>query len=189
EGLVDVIFPMNYDREARSDQKKFFEHWVKFETQYKYKAKTVVGIGAYMNSIEDGVAQTRFALANNADGVCYFSYNHIKKNLDDYRKALVEKPGPKGEPPPFATTAELPKVSHVEKPVQGACQGVSEASDAPAPANHDHKRLITAEDLWKVKRLGPPSLSPDGKWCVSEITTWDIKKDESTSELWLFATD
>ena len=29
------------------------------------------------------------------------------------------------------------------------------------------KRPITLEDLWKVKRLGKPSISPDGKWALT----------------------
>ena len=34
-----------------------------------------------------------------------------------------------------------------------------------------------------------PSVSPDGKWAVVEVTTWDVPKDDSTSHLWLLATD
>jgi len=48
---------------------------------------------------------------------------------------------------------------------------------------------MTAEDLWKVKRVGAPSISPDGDWCVVDVTTWDIDKDESSSNLWLLATN
>ena len=50
-------------------------------------------------------------------------------------------------------------------------------------------RPLTAEDLWKVKRVGPPSVSPDGQWCVVDVTTWDLEKDESSSNLWLLSTD
>jgi dipeptidyl aminopeptidase/acylaminoacyl peptidase len=50
-------------------------------------------------------------------------------------------------------------------------------------------RPMTPEDLWKVKRVGPPSVAPDGKWCVVDVTTWDIDKDESSSNLWLLSTD
>jgi dipeptidyl aminopeptidase/acylaminoacyl peptidase len=60
--------------------------------------------------------------------------------------------------------------------------GVANA-DGPA------KRNITVEDLWKVKRLGPPAISPDGTWCCVEVTSWNLDKDEGTSELWLLATD
>lgn len=57
---------------------------------------------------------------------------------------------------------------------------------APEKAGH---REITVEDLWAVKRLGRPSLSPDGRWAVAEVTTYDMDKNEGTSDLWLFATD
>jgi len=50
-------------------------------------------------------------------------------------------------------------------------------------------RPMTPEDLWKVKRVGAPSVSPDGNWCVVDVTTWDIGKDESSSNLWLLSTD
>ncbi|HMP03846.1 MAG TPA: S9 family peptidase [Gemmatales bacterium] len=48
---------------------------------------------------------------------------------------------------------------------------------------------LTAESLWRLQRLGPPTLSPDGQWCALEVTRWDIDKDESFSEIWLFSTD
>src|SRR5690349_14539795 len=57
------------------------------------------------------------------------------------------------------------------------------APDAPA------KRPITPEGLWRVQRGGPPSMAPGGKWCVGEVTKPDIDKDETTSDLWLLATD
>jgi dipeptidyl aminopeptidase/acylaminoacyl peptidase len=50
-------------------------------------------------------------------------------------------------------------------------------------------RLMTAEDLWKVKRVGPPSVSPDGQSCVVDVTTWNLDNDESSSNLWLLSTD
>jgi dipeptidyl aminopeptidase/acylaminoacyl peptidase len=50
-------------------------------------------------------------------------------------------------------------------------------------------RPMTVDDLWNVKRLGPPSISPDGQWCVVEVTTFDTEKDDSTSDLWLLRTD
>jgi dipeptidyl aminopeptidase/acylaminoacyl peptidase len=50
-------------------------------------------------------------------------------------------------------------------------------------------RPMTFEDIWAVRRVGPPSMAPDGKRCVVDVTTYDIEKDDSTSELWLLATD
>lgn len=51
------------------------------------------------------------------------------------------------------------------------------------------KRPITVEDLWNVKRLGPPSISPDGKQVVVEVTTYSMKKNDSSSNLWILSTD
>src|SRR5947199_4924377 len=59
----------------------------------------------------------------------------------------------------------------------------------PARAADAPKRPLTAEDLWRVQRVGPPSIAPDGKACVVEVTKYDIDKDDSTSDLWLLSTD
>jgi dipeptidyl aminopeptidase/acylaminoacyl peptidase len=45
------------------------------------------------------------------------------------------------------------------------------------------------ETLWKIKRLGGPEISPDGKWAAVPVTTYDVPKDKSTTNLWLVPTD
>jgi dipeptidyl aminopeptidase/acylaminoacyl peptidase len=47
------------------------------------------------------------------------------------------------------------------------------------------KRPITPQDLWAIKRLGSPALSPDGRQVVFVVTEWSIEKNKSTSNLWL----
>ena len=52
------------------------------------------------------------------------------------------------------------------------------------------KRSITVEDLFLFQRVGPPSISPNGKFVVfasSEIT--DSKNNKSVSKLWICSTD
>ena len=49
------------------------------------------------------------------------------------------------------------------------------------------KRPITIDDLWKIKRIGAPSVSPDGAWAAVEVTTYG--KEEGTSNVWLLGTD
>src|SRR5436190_1728156 len=60
---------------------------------------------------------------------------------------------------------------------------------APARADTAPKRPITPADLWRVARVGPPSMAPDGASCVVEVTRFDIDKDDSRSDLWVLATD
>jgi dipeptidyl aminopeptidase/acylaminoacyl peptidase len=50
------------------------------------------------------------------------------------------------------------------------------------------KRPLTPQDLWAVKRLGSPALSPDGKTVVFTVQEWSIEKNKSTSSLWLVDT-
>src|SRR5262245_60835558 len=58
-----------------------------------------------------------------------------------------------------------------------------------APAAAQTKRPITVEDLWNVQRLGKPAISPDGKWVAIEVTKYSMDDNDSSSDLWLFATD
>jgi len=111
EGLLDLIIPMNYDREANPTHKQYFDQWVSFETDNKYKAQSIVGVGAYMNTPVDTAAQVRRALASQADGVCLYSYSHLNKrkeksderNIEEYRRVLVQI-----DSAPFSTTVPAP---------------------------------------------------------------------------------
>jgi dipeptidyl aminopeptidase/acylaminoacyl peptidase len=58
-----------------------------------------------------------------------------------------------------------------------------------APLEAAEKRPITADDLWKVKRLGSPTVSPDGKWCAVEVTSYAAGSYDATSQIWLLSTD
>jgi len=54
---------------------------------------------------------------------------------------------------------------------------------ALAPAAE--KRLLTPQDLWAMKRVSAPALSPDGKQVVVAVQEWSVEKNKSTSNLWL----
>ena len=51
------------------------------------------------------------------------------------------------------------------------------------------KHPITVDEMWAVKRPGAPSLSPDGRWAAVELTSYDMKENKGTSDIWLLATD
>lgn len=57
----------------------------------------------------------------------------------------------------------------------------AEAARTPAP--------MTAELMWKLKRLAAPAISPDGKWAVLQVTSYDLDKDKGLTDLWLVRTD
>jgi dipeptidyl aminopeptidase/acylaminoacyl peptidase len=45
-------------------------------------------------------------------------------------------------------------------------------------------RPITAEDLWRIPRVGSPAPAPDGNASVVPVTTWDLDKNQSRTRLW-----
>ena len=55
---------------------------------------------------------------------------------------------------------------------------------AAAPA----REPLTAERMWRLARLGPPAISPDGRSAVLAVTTFDVEKDKPESGLWLVPT-
>lgn len=47
------------------------------------------------------------------------------------------------------------------------------------------KRVITPQDLWAMKRLSSPALSPDGRTAAVVVQEWSIEKNKPTANIWL----
>lgn len=58
---------------------------------------------------------------------------------------------------------------------------ISVAASAAEP------RLLTPADLWAIKRVSNPALSPDGRYAVFPVEQWNIEKNKSSSNLWTVA--
>jgi dipeptidyl aminopeptidase/acylaminoacyl peptidase len=56
-------------------------------------------------------------------------------------------------------------------------------------ASATQPKPITHESLWMMKRVGAPSVSPDGKWVVYSVLEPSYEADKSVSDLWLVAAD
>ncbi len=50
------------------------------------------------------------------------------------------------------------------------------------------KPPLDVDALWSIKRIGTPTLSPDGRQACSAVTSFDMETNESRTELWLFPT-
>jgi len=50
-------------------------------------------------------------------------------------------------------------------------------------------RAMTVDDLWKLQRVGAPSLSPDGSLVAFTVTVPDPEKNTSNSDLWIVPLD
>lgn len=51
------------------------------------------------------------------------------------------------------------------------------------------KRLIKPEDLYRMKSISNPKLSPDGKWVLYSLSKADSSKDRYESKLYMLSTD
>jgi dipeptidyl aminopeptidase/acylaminoacyl peptidase len=48
---------------------------------------------------------------------------------------------------------------------------------------------MTLNDVFRVKDVGNPKVSPDGDWVLYTVTTTDMKKDDHTTTLWMVSWD
>ena len=46
-------------------------------------------------------------------------------------------------------------------------------------------RAITPQDLWAVKRVDNPVVSPDQKWIAFTVQTWSLEKNRAQNNIWL----
>jgi dipeptidyl aminopeptidase/acylaminoacyl peptidase len=51
------------------------------------------------------------------------------------------------------------------------------------------KQPVTHEAIWLMKRVGAPAISPDGRWVVAPVTEPAYDEKESSTDLWLMASD
>ncbi len=51
------------------------------------------------------------------------------------------------------------------------------------------KRPISLDDLVRIKSVGDPQVSPDGKWVAYTIATMDGEKDKRDTDLWMASWD
>lgn len=82
EGITDIAMPMDYKRENSAvlvNQPLQFDQWSEWLKNHQYRRAGLVGQGAFLNSIEGTLRQTRRALApsivtgNSGIGVTFFS--------------------------------------------------------------------------------------------------------------------
>jgi len=50
------------------------------------------------------------------------------------------------------------------------------------------QKLLDVDTLWRIERLGAPSLSPDGAQAVAAVTRFSMDDNSSRSTLWLLST-
>jgi uncharacterized lipoprotein YddW (UPF0748 family) len=73
QGIVDYLLPMNYFRES-NEQAAWFDTWTQWQVTYADRRGVVLGLGSYLNSGDDVLAQLTRARALGPLGVALYSY-------------------------------------------------------------------------------------------------------------------
>ncbi|GAC1324209.1 MAG: hypothetical protein NVSMB2_22240 [Chloroflexota bacterium] len=81
-GIVDYVLPMDYYREAEP-QGGWFDTWTRWQVAHPGMRGVVLGLGSYLNSTDDVMAQLGRARALNPLGVALYSYAVPSRDLQD----------------------------------------------------------------------------------------------------------
>src|SRR6266511_993407 len=68
EGIIDVAIPMIYQREHQTSGRTAFDRWNEWVRNHQYDRSAMMGVGAFLNSIEGSLLQVRRALQPSALG-------------------------------------------------------------------------------------------------------------------------
>src|SRR5690606_39619496 len=63
EGIIDMVIPMNYDREHDPNQKLWYDQWIAWEKDHQYERQIAIGPGAYLNSVSGTLSQIQIGRA------------------------------------------------------------------------------------------------------------------------------
>jgi dipeptidyl aminopeptidase/acylaminoacyl peptidase len=77
----------------------------------------------------------------------------------------------------------IPRLSVLAFIISATLVGHAHAADSVATPLAKH--AITHEDVWLMKRVAAPTVSPDGKWAVFAVTDPAYDSKEQWSDLWI----
>ncbi|MEO6447345.1 MAG: S9 family peptidase, partial [Gemmatimonadaceae bacterium] len=59
----------------------------------------------------------------------------------------------------------------------------------PAMGAAQARRAVTPADIYRIRDVGEPRISPDGEWVAYTVSTSDSSKDKSDSDVWMVSWD
>jgi uncharacterized lipoprotein YddW (UPF0748 family) len=128
EGLIDLAVPMNYARERDERVRGWFNGWIAWEKRNKADRQLAVGVGAYLSTPADVLAQVARVRTPEgkarADGLSLFSY---------YQPSAPPAGVPAGARPPLSAPASPPAApDRLDYLVHGSASAPA-AFTGPAP--------------------------------------------------------
>ncbi len=134
EGILDLAVPMNYNRESDPVIRSWFDGWIRWEKRHRHGRQLAVGIGAYLNSSQQNLAQLarirRTEGRHGVDGISIYSYaspQSVPKDGSgipppDRLSYLVNDSGTREAP--YALPGQVPVMDWIARPAHGWVAGL-----------------------------------------------------------------
>lgn len=93
DGILDVAFPMNYFRAANSEHAAWFTGWLAYQQQLdrQVDGHVVAGVGGYLNSVDDAIAQLDAAVHATGSAAVYSWQQPTSGPIATFRAALADR--------------------------------------------------------------------------------------------------
>lgn len=131
EGILDWSVPMVYKSQHLASHREQFDEWTAFAKTAQYDRHGVIGLGAFMNSLENTIVQIGAARApamngHRIRGLTFFSYNATNDAIagmplrpqDEFFRALSED-GAYAVEASFPTSTDVPTMDWKTDPRKG----------------------------------------------------------------------
>ncbi len=131
EGILDMSIPMVYKSQHLSSHVVQFREWIEFTKEAQYDRHGVIGLGAYMNNLENTIVQIGEGRAPSLSGALskgfnFFSYNATNaagggkpaRPRDEFFRAMTED-GAYALEAPFPTPVGVPPMGWKSAPQVG----------------------------------------------------------------------
>ncbi|MCL6475354.1 MAG: family 10 glycosylhydrolase [Firmicutes bacterium] len=138
EGILDWNIPMCYYNEQK--HARWLDNWMRFVKDHQYRHYAAVGLGNFLNPIEDTLKQLQRVWeptprGNKPRGVCFYSYATTNTDAEGkeqkHNPAFYEALGKA-----FGGWVPVPPAMWKEKPVNGHIKGTILHADTLDPADH-----------------------------------------------------
>ncbi len=138
EGILDWNIPMCYYNEQK--YARWLDNWMRFVKDHQYQHYAAIGLGNYLNPIEDTLKQIERVWqpterGNKVRGICFYSY--ATTNTDAVGKEQKHNPAfyeTLGKV--FGQWVPVPLALWKEKPINGHIKGTILHADTLNPADH-----------------------------------------------------
>ncbi len=164
EGILDFAVPMHYFDEAAPRSRDWFNGWLRFDRAQTGRRTIVAGIGNWLNTADENIAQVQRSLEADEQGrrlagIAFFSYNQpLAGSSPERRRAFMDQL----RATVFAQEARAPVWPWVASPSGGHLQGIAAVDGQLAP---EAKVTLIREGVW----LGDIFAGADGWFGAVEL--------------------